>query len=102
MGNCQDRNGDLTQHSLGQRTEQKSFYGIPTAGAHDEEVNLFVMDNPQQLTSNVAHFDHGLQVQTLLGPRWAGQRVQEANDLVYLSVFSNVFARTSEVSGASN
>jgi hypothetical protein len=31
---------------------------------------------------------HGLQVQTLLGPHWAGQRVRERDDLVYLSVFA--------------
>jgi hypothetical protein len=39
---------------------------------------------------------HGLEVQTLLGPRWAGQRVCERDDLVYLSVFASEGARTAE------
>jgi hypothetical protein len=44
---------------------------------------------------------HGLQVQTLLGQRWAGQRVCERDELVYLSVFASEVARTSEPAGAS-
>jgi hypothetical protein len=44
---------------------------------------------------------HGLQVQTLLGPRWAGQRVRERDELVYLSVFAPEQVRTSQSPGAS-
>ncbi len=44
---------------------------------------------------------HGLEVQTLLGPRWAGQRVREQKELIYLSVFAPEWARTSEEPDAS-
>jgi hypothetical protein len=44
---------------------------------------------------------HGLQVQTHLGPSWAGQRVLEEDDLVYLSVFSPPPARTAADASAS-
>jgi hypothetical protein len=35
---------------------------------------------------------HGLRVHTLLAERWAGQVVREQDDLVYLSLFADVFA----------
>jgi hypothetical protein len=44
---------------------------------------------------------HGLQVQTLFGPRWAGQQVRERGDLIYLSLFAAGAARTTEGCSAS-
>jgi hypothetical protein len=44
---------------------------------------------------------HGLDVRTLLGERWAGQHVVEEGQTVYLSVFSDFSARTSEARQAS-
>jgi hypothetical protein len=44
---------------------------------------------------------HGLGVETLLAEHWAGQRVCEGEELVYLSLFADPLARTAAGAGVS-